>query len=66
MVNLGRPPLSPNKPYRWPSNYPKYVKDFDPYAHVKVFEVAIKAYSEIGDAEIINLFIFTLSDTMFD
>jgi len=59
MVNLGRPPLSPNKAYRWPFNYHEYS---NPYAHVKVFKFAIKAYSEIGDAKIVNLFIFTFSD----
>jgi len=66
MVNLGRPPLSPNEPYHWPFNYLEYVKGFDPYAHVKVFKFVIRAYSEIGDAKIVNLFIFTLNDIMFD
>jgi hypothetical protein len=66
MVNLGKPPLSPNKPYQRPFNYHEYVKDSDPYAHVKVFKVAIRAYSETNDVEIVNMFICTLNDTMFD
>jgi hypothetical protein len=28
VMNPGRPPLPPNKPYRQPLNYPRYVKDF--------------------------------------
>jgi hypothetical protein len=47
MVNLGRPPLPPNRPYCQPLNYPKYVKDFDPNVHVKFFKVIIRAN---GDA----------------
>jgi hypothetical protein len=50
MVNLGKSPLPPNKPYCWPLNYPEYVKDYNPYAHVKVFKVAIKVNSETNDA----------------
>jgi hypothetical protein len=34
MVNLGRPPLPPNRPYHQPFNYLEYVKDFDLDAHV--------------------------------
>jgi hypothetical protein len=60
MVNPGRLPLPPNIPYRWPLNYLEYVKDFDPYAHVRVFKIAIRANSEIDDAKIVNLFSFTL------
>ncbi len=41
MVNLGKPPLPLNRSYRWPLNYPKYVKDFDLDAHVIVFKVTI-------------------------
>jgi hypothetical protein len=37
MVNLGRPPLPPNRPYRQPFNYLECVKDYDPYVHVRVF-----------------------------
>jgi hypothetical protein len=49
MVNHGKPPLPPNKHYCQPSNYPKYVKYFDPNVHVRVFEVIIKANSETND-----------------
>ncbi len=64
MVHLGRPPLPPSRPYHRPLNYPKYVKDYD--VHVKVFKVAIQVDNEIDDAKIVNLFIFTLKDTMSD
>jgi hypothetical protein len=40
------------------------VKDVDPNAHVRMFKVVIRANGEINDAEIINLFSFTLKDTM--
>jgi hypothetical protein len=56
------PPLPPNKPYHQPLNYPKYVKDFDPNAHVKVFKVPIKRNGEIEDAKFVNLFSFTLGN----
>ncbi len=60
MENLGRPPLPPNKPYHRPFNYLEYVKDFDPYAHVRIFKVAIRTNGETNDAKIVNLFSFTL------
>jgi hypothetical protein len=50
MVNHEKPPLPPNRPYCQPFNYPKYVKYFDPNAHVKVFKVVIKRDSETNDA----------------
>jgi hypothetical protein len=62
MVHPSQPPLPPNRPYHRPLNYPKYVKDSN--AHVKVFKATIKANSEIDDAKIINLFIFTFKNTM--
>jgi hypothetical protein len=34
MVNPGRPPLPPNKPYCRPLNYPEYVQDSDLDVHV--------------------------------
>ncbi len=49
MVNLGRQPLRPNRPYHWPFNYPKYVKDSDLDIHVRMFKVVIKANIEIDD-----------------
>jgi hypothetical protein len=42
------------------------VKDSDLDAHVRVFKIAIKANGETYDAEIVNLFSFTLKDIMFD
>jgi hypothetical protein len=62
MMNPGRLPLPPIRPYHRPLNYPKYVKDFDPDAHVKVFKVAIKANGETEYAEIVHMFTFTLKD----
>jgi hypothetical protein len=50
MVNLGKPPLPPNRPYCRPLNYPEYVKDFDPNVHVKVLKAIIRANGEIEDA----------------
>jgi hypothetical protein len=41
-----RPPLPPSIPYCWPFNYPKYVKDFDPNVHVKIFKAAIRTNNE--------------------
>jgi hypothetical protein len=66
MVNLNKPPLPPNRPYHQPFNYPHCVKDSTLDVHVKVFKVAIKANGEIKDAKIVNLFSFTLKDTMSD
>jgi len=51
-------------PYCRPLNYFKYVKDVDPYAHVRMFKVAIRTNGETNDAKIINLFSFTLKDIM--
>jgi hypothetical protein len=66
MVHLGRPPLPPSRPYYRPFNYLEYVKDSNPNVHVRVFKVAIKANNETDDAEIVNMFNFTLKDIMFD
>jgi hypothetical protein len=66
MVHPSRPPLPPSRPYRQPLNYPEYVKDSNLDVHVRVFEATIKANSEIDDAKIVNLFSFTLGDTVFD
>jgi hypothetical protein len=62
MVNPNMPPLPPNRPYRQPFNYPKYVKDSNPNAHVKVFKATIRANSKTNDVELINLFNFTFKD----
>jgi hypothetical protein len=45
--------------------YPTYVKDIDPYAHIKLFKKAIRTNSEIVEVDIINLFGFTLRDNIF-
>jgi hypothetical protein len=50
MVNLSKLPLAPNRLYHQPLNNPKYVKDFDPDVHVRVFKATIKVNSEIDDA----------------
>jgi hypothetical protein len=34
MVNPGRPPLPPNRPYHQPLNYHEYVEDSDLRIHV--------------------------------
>ncbi len=64
MVHLGRPPLPPNIPYCWPLNYLEYVKDFDPNAHVKVFNIAIRANSETNDAKIVIFSVLPFKDIM--
>ncbi len=43
-------------------NHPKYKKNFDLDAHVRVFKVAMKANGEMIDEEIANLFNFMLRD----
>jgi hypothetical protein len=47
MMNLGKQSLPSNKPYHRPFNYPEYVKDSNPDAHVKVFKATIKMNGEI-------------------
>ncbi len=42
MVNLGRPPLPPNRPYCWPFNYLEYVKDFDPNVMLEFLRLLLK------------------------
>ncbi len=66
MVNLSKPPLSPNRPYHQPFNYPEYVKNFDPNAHVRIFKATIRANSETNDAKIVNMLNFALRDIVFD
>jgi hypothetical protein len=66
MMDPCRPPLPPNRPYRWPLNYPKYVKDSNLDAHDKVFKATVRTNGETEHAEIVNLFSFTLKDTMFN
>ncbi len=52
-------------PYR-KLQYPTYVKDTDPDTHIRVFKKAIKANGETMEANIINLFGFTLRDSIFE
>jgi hypothetical protein len=66
MMDLGRPPLPPNRPYHHPLIYPKYVKDSDLDAHFEVFKIAIITNGEINDVEIVNLFTYILKNIMFD
>jgi hypothetical protein len=63
-MNLSKPPLPPNKPYHQPLNYLEYVKNFNLDARVRVFKAAIKANAETEDVKIVNMFSFTLKDTM--
>ncbi len=63
MMNPSKPPLPPNKLYRWPFNYLEYVKDFDPNVQIKVLKTAIRANGETNNAKIVNLFSFTLRDS---
>jgi len=46
--------------------YPAYVKDIDLDAHIRVFKNAIKANGETMEADIINLFGFTLRNNIFE
>jgi hypothetical protein len=46
-------------PYR-KLQYPTYVKDTNPNAHIIFFKKTIKANGEIVEVDIINLFGFTL------
>ncbi len=43
-----------------------YVKDIDLDAHIKMFKKAIKANGETMEADIINLFGFTLKDSILE
>jgi hypothetical protein len=66
MMNLGKPPSPPNRPYHHPFNYPKYMKDFDPNVHVIIFKAAIRVNGETKDAKIVDLFSFTFTNTVYD
>jgi hypothetical protein len=50
-------------PY-WKLQYPTYTKDIDPNAHIKVFKKIIKVNGKIVEADIINLFGFTLRNNI--
>ncbi len=44
--------------------YPTYVKNTDPYAHIRIFKKTIKTNGETMEANIINLFGFTFKDNI--
>jgi hypothetical protein len=44
--------------------YPPYVKNTNHYVHVWVFRIIIKANGETENEDIVNMFIFTLCDTI--
>jgi sugar phosphate permease len=46
--------------------YPTYVKDTDLDAHIRMFKKAIKVNGKIIKIDIINLFGFTLRDSIFE
>ncbi len=46
--------------------YPTYVKNTNLDAHIKVFKKSIKANGEMMEANIVNLFRFTLKDSNFE
>jgi len=46
MVHPSKPPLPPSRPYHQPLNYLEYVKDSNPFAHVRIFKAAIKTNTE--------------------
>ncbi len=50
-------------PYR-KLQYPIYVIDINPHVHIRVFKKAIKANGEVVEFDIINLFGFTLRDSI--
>jgi hypothetical protein len=44
--------------------YPTYVKDTDPNAHIRIFKKAIKTNGETVEADIIDLYGFILRDNI--
>ncbi len=58
------PKLVIKLPYR-KLQYPTYVKDTNPNAHIRVFKKAIKTNGETMEDNIINMFSFTLRDNIF-
>jgi hypothetical protein len=52
-------------PY-WKLQYPTYVKNTNPNVHIRIFKKAIKTNGEIMEANIINLFSFTLWDNILE
>ncbi len=46
--------------------YPSYVKNIDLDVHIRIFKKTIKVNGETMEADIINLFSFTLKDIIFE
>jgi hypothetical protein len=46
--------------------YPNYIKEIDPNAHIRLFKKAIKANGEIVEVDIINMFGFILRDNIYE
>jgi hypothetical protein len=46
--------------------YPIYIKNINPNAQIRIFKKAIKINDEIVEADISNLFGFTLKDNIFE
>jgi hypothetical protein len=55
--------LTTKLPYK-KLQYPTYVKNTNLDVHIRVFKKAIKVNSEMMEVEIINLFGFTLKDSI--
>jgi hypothetical protein len=55
--------LATKLPYK-KLQYPTYVKDTNPNAHIKVFQKAIKVNGKTMEIDIINMFGFILKDSM--
>jgi len=58
--------LVPNSITKLPYKKLQYVKNTDPNAHIRVFKKAIKVNGETMEADIIDLFGFTLMDSIFE
>jgi hypothetical protein len=63
-VQLVSEPTTKLGPYK-KLQYPTYVKDTDLDVHIKVFKKVIKVNGEIVEVDIINLFGFTLKDSIY-
>jgi hypothetical protein len=57
--------LATTLPYK-KLQYPTYVKDIDLDVHIRVIKKAIEANVEMVEANIINLFGFTIRDNIFE
>lgn len=65
VVNLGTGvPMA--KPYQSTLKYQDYKKDADPNAHVKAFDVVVRANEKINEEYIINSFSYTVREMPID